>query len=256
MASLVTNPSDIRSPMPAPDWPIEFNLDWFDDLKAYADNPETVAPSGLPDTPAFSRYVGATTAGMPSAGTFGAGDWFIMKTSFVGACIVICRTGGTIGGSPVPVFDTIYNTIGISAMIAAAINAMSTLATGDSGKLALGQVGTVTTVDPSKLSYELDVVPLVSAAYTCAANQYVPIQPGVAFNVDLPISPADNTLVIAHRIGGASNLALFRCNPSGTDKFQSSAGPTQYTFDVNGKWYEARFRSSGKIWYVRSGTQV
>lgn len=52
-----------------------------------------VPTGGLPGAPAATRYVGGTTAGAPSSGTFAAGDFVVDQTGV----IWICTTGGTPG---------------------------------------------------------------------------------------------------------------------------------------------------------------
>lgn len=53
----------------------------------------TVANSGQTNVTAASRWIGATTSGAPSAGTWNAGDFIIAQNGF----IWICTAGGTPG---------------------------------------------------------------------------------------------------------------------------------------------------------------
>lgn len=62
--------------------------DWNDDhVISY------VKPAGLTGATAASRYVGATTQGAPTSGTFAVGDFVIDQSGF----ILICKTAGSPG---------------------------------------------------------------------------------------------------------------------------------------------------------------
>lgn len=64
------------------------------------------APTGLTGATAATRYVGGTTAGAPTSGTFAVGDWVMDQQATLWVCI-IAGTPGT--WSPVPA-NSIYRT--------------------------------------------------------------------------------------------------------------------------------------------------
>ena len=64
------------------------------------------APTGLTGATAATRYVGGTTAGAPTSGTFAVGDWVMDQQATLWVCI-IAGTPGT--WSPVPA-NSIYKT--------------------------------------------------------------------------------------------------------------------------------------------------
>jgi hypothetical protein len=91
-----------------------------------------------------------------------------------------------------------------------------------------------------------------TAAYTAAANDYVPVDTtSGAVTITLPTAPTDKTRIgIKHVIQGGTNAVSYVCG--GSDVFNKTGGATTGTLPLASQAVLLQYKASTGIWYVQA----
>jgi hypothetical protein len=186
-----------------------------------AASPGPFAPS-MTGATAPTRYVGGTTSGAPTTGSFVVGDFLIDRTGKVWVC--------TVAGSPGTWVQAGGGAGGVTSVNGA------TGAVDLSGVYAQGLAATA----------------VKTAPYTAAPKDYVLVDAsGGSVAVTLPTAPADGTRIGIKLVAtSATNVATFVCG--GSDHLNLTTGPTSGTITLLNQAAILQYASATAVWTVQS----